>query len=343
MDIGALKPIILDVDTGVDDAMGIMLAMNSPELDVRAITVCGGNNGLDQCCLNTVRVVNFAQQNLCPHVAIPLVARGLNPGGRAPEGAAVHGGDGLGGISDKLAFDMEQDMILGHARDVVHALYEQAEAVGEQLTIVTTGPLTNLAHWIQDMPGLLMRNTAGVISMGGAFFVNGNITAAAEFNIHSDPEAAAAVLRFCRGDDREDPPIPITFTGLDVTHKVTLRRGLLMQLLNAHPRNPMVPFLRDLTHTYMEFYEKFRGLDGCALHDPLAVALAADKSLCAMELFHVEIETKGQHTRGMTLADARNSAETRNCPRRSTRVCTAVNAERFEDFFIKRVTGIRGI
>jgi purine nucleosidase/pyrimidine-specific ribonucleoside hydrolase len=343
MDIDSQKPVILDVDTGVDDAMGILLALNSPELDLRAITVCGGNNGLEQCCLNTVRVVHFALRNLCPAVAAPVIARGLNPGGREPEGAAVHGNDGLGGISQRLAFAEEARQIAPQAAPVVRALLEQADFAGEKITIVTTGPLTNFASWTLDMPDLLLRSVKEVICMGGAFRVSGNITPAAEFNIYEDPSAAAVALAFCRGDERDGPALPMCFAGLDVTHKVVLRRAAVEKLAVQNPDNAMVPFLRDLTRTYMEFYEANRNLGGCALHDPLAVALAIDKSLCTIEPYHVEIETRGQHTRGMTVTDARNSIPAKLSLKRVTSVCTAVDTERFEKFFLQRVTGLVNI
>jgi purine nucleosidase/pyrimidine-specific ribonucleoside hydrolase len=333
-------PVILDVDTGVDDALGIILALNSPELDLRAITVCGGNNGLEQCCLNTVRVTHFALKELCPAVAAPVVARGLNPGGKEPEGAAVHGGDGLGGISHRLAFEGEDDLIVPQAAPVVRAVLDHAEAAGEKITIVTTGPLTNFASWTLDMPDLLLNTVSEVICMGGAFRAGGNITPAAEFNIYEDPSAAAVALAFCRGDERSGPAIPITFAGLDVTHKVVLRRAVIENLAARHPHAAMPAFVRDLTTTYMDFYERVRGLEGCALHDPLAVALAIDKSFCAIEPLHVEIETRGEHTRGMTVADTRDSLPAKQNPKRTTGVCTAVDADRFEKFFLQRVTGI---
>ena len=323
------KPLILDVDTGVDDAMAMMLALVSPELDVRAVTVCGGNIALDKCVLNTVRMAHYIRETLKPQ-SRPVIARGLEaPGGG--DASSVHGGDGLGGISDTLKFDGEAGCARRDACDEVRNILEQAHSEGEKVTIVPTGPETNLAHWVREMPELLKSNIGEIIAMGGSFFTGGNVTPAAEFNIWRNPQAAADVLAFCTENG-----IPITYTGLDVTYQVLLRREMMERLVSENPDNKRLRFLQDLTRVYMESYKRIRNLPGCAMHDPLALSLAVRPEFCTRESFLVQIETQDPDRAGATTATPEDDSQSNK-----TMVCTAVDADAFLRFFLERVTGIQ--
>ncbi len=359
------KNVILDMDTGVDDALAIMLALNSPELDVKAITVSAGNVDMEQCVMNTVRVSHYVRTILRPDLDLPIIAKGKKKDVEPPNAADVHGTDGLGGISETLKFNGEEEIIHDDAGREIRRILEEAVKEDRKVTLVTTGPLTNPSDWIDEFPDLLYQGIDEIICMGGAFFTCGNRTATAEFNIYSNPEAAAKVLRFCRGDKclpsadvdenaKEDVgiiksanTIPITFVGLDVTHKVALRRSVLIKLRKEYPNNENLKIVTDMTNMYMDFYNRNEFHPGCPLHDPLAVGMAIDPSFCERKDFHVEIEISPENynlsigiARGMTVVDNRPTRLFKQKERETTLVCTNVDSERFEKFFLDRVLGL---
>lgn len=318
----------MDCDTGVDDALAIMLALNSPELDVRAITVCDGNVALDLCALNTARIAAFAVRELNPAADMPVIARGREITGKKTDAAFVHGTDGLGGVSHKIAFDGEIGMIEPDAAAVAEKFLVDA-AGGGKITLVTTGPLTNLAHWTRVIPDALTGGIERVISMGGVFFEPGNVTPHAEFNIHSDARAAKTVLDFARNNG-----LHITFAGLDVTRRVAMTAQALSAIRAAHPENKSVPFIMEFNRPAMDFHKRKRGFEGEFLHDPLAAALAVDSSFCETIACDISIEADDSEYSGRTVcAESAGGAGPFS-------VCTEVDTERFQDFFYSRVTGI---
>jgi len=330
------KPVIIDVDTGIDDALALVFALKSPELEIKAVTVSGGNVSLEQCALNTARIIHFVAET-DPDIAVPPVVMGLEPSTARPDVSDAHGADGLGGISHLLSFEGEQDIINNDAVEVVKRVIEDVVNAGLNLTVITTGPLTNLHSWIKKFPELLQKGVSQVIMMGGAFLTCGNRSPVAEFNILSDPEAAAAVLDFCRGvDGPSQPRISHVFVGLDVTHRVALRRSDIRDEIESNPWKKLPPMVDSLTRTYMDFYSKNEGHPGCPLHDPLTVAYAVDPSLFTTRALHVEIETEGQHTRGMTVADMRPSRLFKERSKEKTIVCLDVDTSGFESLFKKR-------
>ena len=159
--------------------------------------------------------------------------------------------------------------------------------------------------------------------MGGTYTLPGNITSTAEFNIYADPENARRVIR---------SSIPKTMVGLDVTHKVILTpRQLLPDLEKMKQRN--ADLLRRMILFAINFNQRVHGIDGCYLHDPLAVGVALDPTLVQTRELALDVELQGELTRGMTVADLRSPGESeKNC-----RVCTHVDTERFMDLFINRV------
>ena len=294
--VGSPQKVILDMDPGVDDALAILLAMNSPEMEVLAITTVAGNIDAKCSSRNARIVLDFIRDNAPDH-SMPIVACGGTPETRGQDASDVHGPDGLGGISSawgeprtplskNRAVEVIKDLLAQHLKDI---------------TLIATGPLTNIAECIQRHPEA-MRQVKELVVMGGVFFESGNRTQAAEFNIHADPKAAKIVLDFCRGSGSEEV-IPLTFVGLDVTHQVRLRREWVRAL--ADKGHPVGQFVEKFAACYMDFYRRNEGLNGCYLHDPLAVGCVIDPTFCEMEHYHVEVETKGEHTCGMTVADYR--------------------------------------
>ena len=286
----APRPIVIDTDPGIDDALAIVLALRSPELQVELVTTVAGNAGLRAATDNARRMLALLDPDdpprLVPGAAGPLRGR-LNT---APE---VHGDDGLVGLSrvrdrgGRLLFPASRGPIPGR-EGAPGAIVAKAREHGENLTIVALGPLTNLARAL-EADAEAMRQVGRLIVMGGAVEAPGNVTAAAEFNFHVDPEAADRVLT---SDMR------ITLVGLDVTRQVRLRWPVVRDALRGN-QSPLARAVRHLT----------RPLDstdgGLLLHDPLAMALAVDTTLVRTRRLPVRVETKGTHTRGMSIADRR--------------------------------------
>jgi inosine-uridine nucleoside N-ribohydrolase len=188
--------------------------------------------------------------------------------------------------------------------------------------MIATGPLTNIGGMITSIPGTASR-ISGITFMGGTIHEPGNISAGAEFNMYADPANAEKVLNCA---------IPKTMVGLDVTRRIVLKPDMLIPDLESM-KHPNGELLAQMIKYYLGFHRRMRGLDGCYLHDPLAVAVAVDESLVDIEEMHLEIETAGEFTRGMITPDlAPDSGTDVNC-----RVCMGVDSDRFFDFFITRI------
>jgi purine nucleosidase len=277
------RRVILDVDTGVDDALAIMLALRSPELEVLGITTVSGNVPVPRCTANTLLVLDVLGAP-----AIPVVAGAAAPLTRPPFTAAeVHGADGLGDVTGKYpasrrpagerAAEFLLDMIRRHA--------------GE-LTLIATGPLTNLAAAIHRDAKAMLR-LRGLTIMGGTIRTPGNVGPKTEFNFAVDPEAAAAVL----GAGLSPNVVP-----LDVTEQVVLTR----EAVNANEgAGKLQAFIREMTAITMDFHREHEGFDGMFLHDPLAVASVLDPSLVRGQLAVVHVGPRGELTAGMATSDLR--------------------------------------
>lgn len=333
--------IILDMDTGVDDALAILLAMNSPELEVLGITTVSGNVNAEQSARNTAAVLSCIKDRISTrYPELPPIAYSKLPGTDLPDASDVHGHDGLGGVCGKY---------IGPSPKIEPDALELFKRVVQEndpgvITLITTGPLTNLAHWIERVPDTVKR-LRQVISMGGVFFHCGNRSQAAEFNIHANPAAARKVVEFCRkpvsSSHREwYETLPVTFIGLDVTHDVRFYRDVLDKRSINSPDDVYLRFMKEITSYYMDFYYRNEGLDGCYLHDPLAVGYVIDPSLCQAEQYHVEVEDQGKFTSGMTVADYRPTRIFKDKMKEVTRVCYKADAKRFENLFLERVLGV---
>jgi purine nucleosidase/pyrimidine-specific ribonucleoside hydrolase len=323
-----MKPVILDMDPGVDDALALLIAFRSPELDIKAVTVTGGNVGVDLCLKNTFRVLDILE---IPEHAAPPIARGSSqPLKRDPLFLpSIHGNDGLGGLERFVEPDgrlrYPEPIRLPSKYNAVDIILSMINEYKDKLTIVATGPTTNIAKAIIE-DSKTVRKIGNLIIMAGAFTVPGNITPVAEFNAFFDPDALQIIL-----DSGLDS---ITIVGLDVTHQVRLLRDYAYSKLKAK-KTKLNQFVVDCTEFYMDFYFKSEGFDGCYLHDPLAVGVAICPELVESQELFVQVETVGRPALGATIADIR--------PRRSriiksnARVCLDVNAEKFLQLFSERV------
>ncbi|MGC8833272.1 MAG: nucleoside hydrolase, partial [Armatimonadota bacterium] len=315
---------ILDMDVGVDDALALVWALRSPALDVEAVTTVSGNTSARQAFLNSHFVIETAGGQI-PRVVAEGVER---PGGTAAE--HVHGPDGLGGLSRFTNADgsprYPSPNISSSTERASEVICRLLREKGGDATLVTTGPLSNLAEALEKDPDILSM-AKGVVCMAGAFFVPGNVTPVAEFNVFADPQAARRVLY---------SGAKLTFVGLDVTHKVVLLREQLEEWIGPKPSR-LGQFLLDCTEFCMEFHMRTEGFFGIYMHDPLAVVYAAEPSLLRTETFYVDVETSGEITRGMTVVDRRLS----NVPKQGVPVQVAVDVdvERFVSIFRTVVFG----
>jgi purine nucleosidase len=284
--------LILDVDTGVDDALALLYAVASPEVELIAATCVMGNAGIDDVVENTLAVLEAAGRGDVE------VARGASAplDGRYASAPEVHGGRGLGEADPPPAVRRPSE------RDASRFIVDAARARPDEVLLVATGPLTNVATALEEEPDL-PRLLRGFAIMGGAFDHVGNVTPSAEANIWWDPEAASAVFRGFSGAPEEKLPI---CAGLDVTERVRMTRADVEEVTAPAPRSPVGRLIREAVPFYIGFYERWGETRGAAMHDPLAVAIAIDHSLATLVTTRVEVETAASWTRGETVADLRN-------------------------------------
>lgn len=273
-------PVILDVDPGHDDALAILLAVASPAIDLRLISVVAGNQTLAKTLHNALAVVSAAGA-----YAVPVAAGMDRPMVRAPIVAGnIHGQTGLDGPA-RPAIAVQPS-----ARHAVDLIIDTVRAAHEGITLVPTGPLTNIAMAIRLAPSIL-EHVDRIVLMGGAV-AYGNTTPAAEFNIYADPEAAHVV--FSSG-------VPITMVGLDVTHQtqaVPERRARIAAL-----GTPITRFVGGLIDFFGDRYAEVYGFAGPPLHDPCAVAQVIQPGIVRTQPMAVEIDLSRGPSYGRTVCD----------------------------------------
>ncbi len=298
------KPVILDVDPGVDDALAILLALRSEELEVRALTVVNGNVPLNLGVENALKVLELAGRG-----DIPVYEGAERPLRRdAVHAKAFHGETGLGEAV------LPAPSISAHG-DAVDFLRFALRAEPGAVTVIGLGPLTNLALAEQDDPGILQCANE-IVVMGGALQSPGNVAPHSEFNFFVDPDAARAVIRSGAG---------LSLVPLDATRMAHLSREEIQQKRKTNS-SPAVLFCEDATRVGMANAERMSGDAVFYLHDPLAVATTIDASICDYEEYWIDIETEGDLTAGQVVFDRRPYANEGD--RVGQRVRCAVAAER---------------
>ena len=283
-----MRKVLLDVDTGVDDALALIFALRSPELDVRAITTVAGNTTVDRALRNTLLLLDVLQAPAIP------VARGADRPLLRPLVTAgdVHGADGFGNATTVYPPPRRGPCDKDATELILSTIASTSAAERDQLTLVATGPLTNLARALEADPATF-RLLGRLVVMGGAFRTAGNTGPAAEFNFFCDPEAARAVFQ---------AGLQVTLVPLDASERAVLPRASL-RALSQQRDSSVFQFVREFTVLWFDYHREVAGLDGGYLHDPLAVAAAALPDLLRTVHTRVSVETAGEFTAGMTVAD----------------------------------------
>ncbi|CAH0122495.1 MULTISPECIES: nucleoside hydrolase [unclassified Paenibacillus] len=315
------KRLLLDVDTGVDDALAILYALKSPAAVIEGITTVCGNVAVEQATVNTLKVVELSGAG-----DIPVAQGAAKPLMREWGGTvtAYHGENGLGNY-DRLP-EPKLQPLEEHAADfIVRKVNERPH----ELTLVFVGRLTNLALALAKDPAIATK-VDRLVLMGGALRAPGNVTTVAEANIHGDPEAAHRVFQ---------SGMPITMVGLDVTMKAIFKEKHLEELKRRMPSQlaDLEAFAEHVLKFRFNAYDSSDGLYGTALHDPLAVAVALDPNLVETEDHYITVETKGKVSEGATLADLRRPTDRSNAS-----VCVQVDEERFIEQFIEVLCSGKG-
>jgi purine nucleosidase len=271
--------VVLDTDPGIDDSLTMLLALVSPEVELAAVGVTGGNCSLEDGVRNALSVLALGgrpDMPVCAGVALPLI----RPAFTAPE---THGDRGLG-------YARLPDSPVGPSDDhAVDRIIREIMAAPGEVTLIAVAPLTNVALAIRREPRIVQA-VRQVIIMGGALRVDGNTTSLAEFNFFVDPHAAHIVLH---------SGMPITLLPWDITRDILLMQEHVDQLTSID--SPVSRFIAEATRFYMEFHLACFGYAGCSINDPAALALAFMPDLARTEPMYVSIEMNSELTIGKTV------------------------------------------
>jgi inosine-uridine nucleoside N-ribohydrolase len=303
-------PILLDCDPGHDDAIALLLVLASPEVELLGVTTVAGNQTLEKTTANAIRVLDFVGRD-----DVDVAAGADRPLAREPAVAAnVHGESGLDGPALPPP---RREALPQHAADFLALrLFDSPERV----TLVPTGPLTNVALLLERHPDAAGR-IERIVLMGGSI-AEGNVTPAAEFNVWADPEAARAVF---------ESGLDVTMIGLDVTHEALMRPEDAERLRGAGRTGRLVAELFDF---FSAFHREVYGFDGAPIHDAVAVAHVCRPDLVETVERHVAIETESELCRGRTVVDLWR--RTGNEP--NARVGVAIDGEAFLELLVERIS-----
>ncbi|MCT1601965.1 nucleoside hydrolase [Kocuria sp. p3-SID1433] len=296
------RRVIIDCDPGVDDALALMLAHGSPELEVAAVTVVGGNQTLKKVTRNALALTEAIG------LEVPVAAGAADPLERQPQTAGhVHGDTGLGQL---VLAEPQTQVSDEHAVDLI--IREILAAEPGTLTLIALGPLTNLALAAQKAPEIVER-VQEIVLMGGAI-ADGNITPVAEFNIAVDPEAARIV--FAAG-------WPVTMVGLDVTHTAVATSEIERSFAELGTDAGRIAV--DLISSYRAAYQDNQDFSDPPCHDPVAVAAVIRPELLTLRRAPIDIECSGELATGMTVVDLRGPED----PSLPTAAATALDVDGF--------------
>ena len=296
-------PVIIDTDPGIDDCLALWLALSSPELDVRGLSVSYGNTVVENAHRNAVEITRRAGKR------VPIAIGARRPLKRALAVAIeTHGASGLGYANVPPA-----GVILDWMKPLDRLLAAQPEPV----TLVTLGPVTSLALALKSEPAMVRAKVARHIAMIGNIEARGNTTPHSEFNAWCDPEALAIVLA---------AELPTELIGLDVTRKLVLKATEVYRL--AHAGNPLASWMHDALRFYLEFHRQYEKLEGVVVNDVLAIAALLQPDALDFQDLRLTVDLDDGDDRGRTRVDPKGSA---------TRVALQVRPEPVRRLLFDRV------
>lgn len=318
-------PIVMDVDTGVDDACALLLAACHPGLDLRAVTCVGGNTVVDDVVRNTLTVLDVAGR-----ADVPVARGAARPLLEEPVDARhVHGDDGMGALGWEFSSRRPDQR---HAVELLRDVLLAAASDGEPITLVPTAPMTNIALLLRTYPQAA-QGISRIVFMGGAAR-HGNATASAEFNVFHDPEATAIVL-----DAAAELGIPVTMYGLDVFYEPVITRAEAEELVASGGHGPA-----ELAGALIAFQcDRFRA-SSATIGDAGAVCAVLDPQDLQCVSMPVRVELAGTWSRGRTIADARDWAgdlahDPHGKAPATIDVALGVDARRYADLWLEAVRG----
>jgi inosine-uridine nucleoside N-ribohydrolase len=318
---------MIDTDPGTDDALAILLALNSPEFKVEALTIPAGNVEEWQGLENALKILSLAGR--CDVVVAGGAKHPLNQ--KLITAQFWHGKNGLANV------ELPPSKCKADPRFGPDLIIEMVHKYPHEITLIPVGPLTNIALAVSKDPSIagLVKD---IVIMGGSIS-GGNVNGAAEANIYNDPEAAQIVF---------NAGWMVTMVGSDVGERTLITRRYLAELQSS--QGPQSDFIAKVADFYLTRSEK-SGYSGAAMYDPLAVGIALDPTLGTLKEMHVDVETKGEFTRGETVANRMGSNENNVLHgdhyeiegvielKPNARVCLASDADRFLQLFVSRVRG----
>jgi len=277
-------PVIIDTDPGIDDCLALLLALNSPELDVRGISVSYGNTNIENAFRNAVEILRKVKRPPPPRVRVPLGIGARRPLKRQLQVADdTHGPSGLGYAELPPA---------GVILDYVRPLERMLQAQPQPVTLVTLGPVTSLALVLRANPALVREKVSRHVAMIGTIEATGTQTRYSEFNAWCDPEALATVLA---------AEIPTEMIGLDVTRKIVIKGNEVERLAQSSA------WLYDALRFYVEFHRKQEGLDGAVINDVLAIAYLLQPDILTFSDLRLSVNLEDGQSRGRTKLDTKGS------------------------------------
>lgn len=303
------RKVIIDCDPGIDDSLAILLALNSPELEVLGLTVCSGNVPANLGAKNALKALQ-----MCSSLDIPVyIGEELPLKRKLITAQDTHGEDGIG---ENFYEDVDAKILYDGVDFIVDTLNKNKD-----VSIIALGPLTNIAKaLIKDKKAF--NNLDEFVSMGGTYKSHGNCSPVAEFNYWVDPHAAEYVYK--------NLPKKIHMIGLDVTRKIVLTPNII-EFMNKLDKD-ISKYITEITRFYIDFHWNQEGIIGCVINDPLAVAYFIDKNLCSGFDSYVEVVEEGKAI-GQTIVDAYDFYKEKH----NAHILTEVDEKAFMKMFLKRI------
>lgn len=303
------RKVIIDCDPGIDDSLAILLAINSPELEVLGLTITSGNVPAKLGAKNALKALQ-----MCQRLDIPVYIGEELPLERELVTAQdTHGEDGVG---ENFYEDVDAKILYGGVDFIIDTLKNNKD-----VSIIALGPLTNIAKALMK-DKKAFDNLDEFISMGGAFRIHGNCSPVAEFNYWVDPHGADYVYK--------NLPKKIHMVGLDVTRKIVLTPNII-EFINRLDKD-MAKYITEITRFYIDFHWEQEGIIGCVINDPLAVAYFIDRNLCKGFDSYVEVVHDGV-AMGQSIVDSFNFYKNEA----NAHVLTETDEKAFMKMFLKRI------